>query len=369
MKDALLDFITIYRDYVGNSKIILLFLVSVIVIYYFNHEDNTKRRRINPTVFLLSVWSGIAYAFTLTIKKPFKKALVMILLLITIVGLSGGFIISEEAIKESIYYYNPMKITIISVIVIISFFILYYLISLELFEEISNRLIFMGFSVLLHLFAFYTVKSLRVSVFLYPLSIGSVILHDIMPFSLWALLTRLRISEEKEAFDNKSANVNNDALVNTEDENYEEEWDLKKHKVLNMRNMAIAFAVLLVIFIASVFVLNSKINNLYNVTVALEKATEDKVSLFEFKQKGREEVDATLLVTGEGTSTVTGGCNKDAGKELYDFITSHVTRVNKWYIEANDKDALEGLQYCIANGLSVDEVYYYTGVEKIGTDN
>lgn len=55
-----------------------------------------------------------------------------------------------------------------------------------------------------------------------------------------------------------------------EDEDYLEEWDMKKHKIINARNLAIALGIIAVILLASVFVLNNKINTLYDATVNLQ---------------------------------------------------------------------------------------------------
>lgn len=362
MKNAFAEIAAAYDSYIDSARIIVLFLCACCLIYYFNlTEMNEERRRINPTVFLLSLWSGIAYAFTLCIRKikTWYVAVTVALMGIIAVSITGGFIFTDETIRESIYYYTNYVITIASVLSIISFFVIYYLISTELFAKLSDRGMFMLVVVVLHLFANYTIPLLRYSIFIYPLSIGSIILHDFMPLVMWVILLRQRHEESK---------PKEEVIEETADD-YEEEWDLKKHKIINIRNMAIAFIVLAVCLVISAYVLNSKINNLYNVTVSLEKATEDKVSLYEFKERGGDDVIATLLVTGQGTTTLTGGGSAEYGQDLYDFVSQYTVRVDNWYIYGEDEENTGALYYCLNKGLIVDKIYCLTGLEQLGEDN
>jgi len=62
MKELYQQFLTAYENYRGTGKLLVLFLVSVLVIYLTEKKDENGRRRLNPAVFLLSVWMGIAYA-------------------------------------------------------------------------------------------------------------------------------------------------------------------------------------------------------------------------------------------------------------------------------------------------------------------
>lgn len=349
MRDAILELVTSYKTFFGTSKILLLFVVAILAINYVYSNDDTKRRRINPTVFLLSLWSAVAYAFTLFVKKSKSKGIVVILLAIISAYLAGGFIFTEEMMHYSIYYYTHYVITIASIAAIISFFAIYYLISKELFEDKYERLMFMVFVLILHLFAGYSEAAISVSLFLYPLSVGSLVIHDFMPFILWIYLMYDRNHEE----------INSEEIEN--DENYEEEWDMKKHKILNMRNMAIAFAVLLVVFVASIFILNSKINNLYNATLNLQKATEDKISVFEFKLDSSDEAIAKLMMSGDGTATLIGGNGEE--QKLYDFIKNYTEKIDEWYLyDDADRDSLD---YCVSKGISVKKSFYITGVEEV----
>lgn len=376
MKEAIFEIFATLNTYIGSGRIILLFLCAVSFIFYINtYEKTNERRRISPAVFLLSIWSGIAYAFTEAIKLVIKKEddedkknilnnklfkiVFAIAAIMVAIYITGCFIFMEDYMKESVYYYTNNVITIIAVLSIMAFLILYLLISLELFENAVDRLIFMGIIVILHLFAGYTIDSLKISIFLNPLTVGSVILHDFMPFAL--LMTLMKLRQEKPEI--------NEDNVTIDDENYEEEWDLKKHKIINIRNTAIAIALLALMFVAGMLILNSKINNLYNATVALEKATEDKISYFELKGKGSDNVIASLMITGEGTAIVTGGGSEENGNDLMKFITDHTTRVDRWYIYSNDEKDRGAFDFCYNKGLLVDDLYLITGIEKADDDN
>ena len=351
MKEAIFELVTSYKAFFGTSKILLLFAVALLLICYMNSNDDTKRRRIIPAVFLLSLWSMVAYAFTLMLKKSKWRDLIVVLLAITSAYLTGGFVFTDEFMHYSIYFYTHYVITIAGIAAIISFFTIYYLISRELFEDKYEQLMFMIFAVILHLFAGYSIEFVSVSLLLYPLSVGSLVIHDFMPFILWIYLMYERTHD----------NIDTEE---TEDyENYEEEWDLKKHKFLNMRNMLIAFAVFFIAFIACVFVLNSKINNLYNATLNLQKATEDKISVFEFKENDTDEAYAKLMILGDGSCTLIGGAG--AEQDLYDFVINYTNEIDEWYLYDNDKADITSYNYLTSKGINVKKSYFITGVEEV----
>ena len=54
-----------------------------------------------------------------------------------------------------------------------------------------------------------------------------------------------------------------------------EEEDMKNHKIINSRNIAIALLVVVIMLFGSVFVMNRKINNLYMTTVNLQEQVEE----------------------------------------------------------------------------------------------
>ena len=358
MRDALLRISSFYSELTGTSKILLLFVISAIAVILIDEKDNSdsKRRRITPTVFLLSLWSLISYA-VVRILSGKKKLVFMLGLLFSAVAiaLSGHFVISEKAYTASVYYYTNSTITVLSAICIVIYFVIYYMIARQLFSLRSDRIAFMVLTVWLHLFDFYSEKAAVFSLFLSPVTISAIIIHDVLPLLLWLYL--IYEDKIKQLFTSEDL----------EDENlddYMEEWDMKKHKILNMRNMSIAFAVLLIAFVASVFVLNNKINSLYEATVVLENAANTKMSVYELKG-ATGTVEMTINVSPEGSVTVYGGGREGNGTEAFELIKKYTDTVDKWYLYGKDEDNKGAYDFCIERGLIVNETYLISGIEKI----
>jgi len=391
VKDAFAGIVASYTGLTGTSKIVLLFLVSVIAIILFNAnsiEDNSWRK-INPAVFLLSIWSGIAYAAVRAVrflgytnisdldnskskKKPGKKSLGFVLATIfaaAMIILSGGFVLTKDCLMNStLYGLNPL-IRIMAVLSIIVYLCLYYMISRRLFKAKSDRAMFMLFVLLLHLFSNYSEKALSFSLFIEPISIASVVIHDVLPLILFLILT---FEKELKAFleggdeeENKAAGgvltgQEAGSVVDNEEE-IPEEWDMKKHRILNMRNMAIAFVLLFLVFIASIYVLNNKINSLYDATVLLENAANTKMTVDEHRNANGE-VDVTVMVSPEGSVTVVGGGETASGTEVYEMISKYSDKVDKWYIYGDeDRGAYD---FCKDQGIEVVNAYIVTCAEE-----
>lgn len=361
MRDAFAEAVAWYYRFFGTSKILLLFLISCLAMVLMdeNESDDVKRRRLNPTVFLLSLWSGVSYVcVSLLSEKKRPVSIASVLIFVVISALCGRIVISPEAYQMSVYYYTNTKITIISAISIIVFFIIYFMIARQLFCKKRDIALFMLFVFILHLFGFYSEPLSAFSLFLSPVTVQSIIVHDIMPILLWLYLVYepdiLRFLESGGA---ESGNKEFEELEESE------EWDMKKHKILNMRNLGAAFVLLTVVFTAVVFVLNSKINSLYNATNDLVKAANTKVSVYELKD-GAEGEGLTLWVFPDGNCVVYGG--EKADKEAcLDFIKEHTDSIDKWYLSDDDGDSMDAYEYCTENGIKVNGLYVVTGIEKI----
>ena len=372
MRDALLGIMAAYSDWMGTSKIMLLFVISMIAVILIDENTTTddERRRLNPTVFLLSLWSGISYTLVLLLLKnneskesetKKKTGIVIVggLFAIAAIALSGQFVFYEQAIKLSIYEGSGVATYAGAVICILIYFLIYYCLSRQLFTANVERSLFMIFVVFLHLFGFYSEKAATVSLFLNPFSIGAVVIHAIMPLILLGYI----VKEEKiKAF--LAEPEESEGTVSEEDEEYLEEWDMKKHKILNIRNMAIAFVALFVLFAATVFVLNSKINSLYGATVALEEAANTKMSVYELNGADGN-VLLTMMISPDGTVTAIDGGGREEAESCEDFIRKYTDKIDKWYIyseESKDKGARD---YCDENGIDIVETFVVSGVEKI----
>lgn len=96
----------------------------------------------------------------------------------------------------------------------------------------------------------------------------SICLNVIAPIGAGILAARLKPLRDKE-IDESFKQIKKIDNYEESDEDLEE-WDMKKHPIVNARNLAIALGIVVVIMLASVFVLNSKINSLYDATVNLQ---------------------------------------------------------------------------------------------------
>lgn len=365
MKEAISGLMSSFDTVIGTSKIVPLFLVSLLFIILVNKDNNdSERRRINPTVFLLSIWSGIAYSFVELLhgaekisegSKKVNKSIVTLFYAVAII-MSGGLIFTKEAYQESVYYFTDTRITIISVVAILSYFVMYFLISLRLFEDKTDRIIFMLSVLFLHVFEFYSLELIRTSLFMFPISINSIVIHDIFPFLLFCYLN---YEEEIKRIVAKTSDTFDEGDL----EEFEEGWDLKKHKILNIRNLSIALLILILIFAGSVYVLNSKINSLYDATVLLENAANDKASIHELKD-GNETV-ATIIISSDSDVTVIGGGDSTNGTNLHEMINKYSEgKVSKWYLFGDDDENRGAYDFCKDMGIDIQSTFIINGIEE-----
>ncbi len=402
MREAISEIITSYREYTGASIIVPLTIVSIFVIALFNnfiYEKNDKRRRINPTVFLLSIWSMISYCVTLTLKwfreyenhideepdeefatnkktvlSKWVSRISIYLAIIVLCTMSGRFVFYKSYLENSIYLSGSIIKIIISAVITAVCVLLYFIIAIKLFDEKSDRFTFILTTLLLNVFSVYSEKSVEINLILNPLGVGSTIIHLILPILLIILLYKF---PEAVYLNNKNtvSTAENDLNVINEDkydnddiensEDYEEEWDMKKHKILNMRNMAIAFILLIIAFALVVFILNSKINSLYNATIALEKAAREKAAVYTYVSEENENVSLQIIVAGDGLITVIGGGSYEDGVEFMEYLKQYGTSVDKWYVDSADGSDTGVYEYCRNNGIVINSLYSVDGVKKI----
>lgn len=367
MKEAISGLMSSFDTVIGTSKIVPLFLVSLLFIIFLNKEkEEIKRRRINPAVFLLSIWSGIAHAFVEILRsvsnskddngnKKLNKLAVVLFFAVAVV-MSGGQIFTDTAYEKSIYYFTDTKVTVIAVIVILSYFAMYYLISERLYENKNDRALFMIAVIFIHIFEYYSEPLLKISIFMSPLSIVSIIVHDAMPF---ILLCYLNYEDDIKELINRHSNESSEDNL----DEFEEGWDLKKHKILNIRNLTIVLGLLVLLFAGAVYVLNSKINSLYDATVLLENAANDKASIHELKD-GKTTV-ATLIISSDGDVTVIGGGDSTNGTNLHEMINKYSEgKVSKWYLFGDDDENRGAYDFCKDMGIKINSTFVISGIEE-----
>ncbi len=116
MKELYLQLTTVYEHYRGTGKLLILFLVAVLVIYLAEKRDQNGRQQVYPAFFLLSIWTGIAYAassiadfFFLNEKNTEKTekrkisvpGVLALLFCIVVLSLNGTRIISNSYFEKA----------------------------------------------------------------------------------------------------------------------------------------------------------------------------------------------------------------------------------------------------------------------------
>ena len=115
----------------------------------------------------------------------------------------------------------------------------------------------------LNLWGYQSEALLPVTMISGKITLPAVIVHGVMPLVLWAAVGRY-IEYMKRVPVTDTGDME-------ELDYYEwEEEEMKNHKIINSRNLAIALLVVVIMLAGSVFIMNRKINNLYETTVNLQ---------------------------------------------------------------------------------------------------
>lgn len=268
MKELFETIINTYNNYRGTGKVLALFLVSVLIIYMVNvcrQKDGEATSVINPLLFILCPLAGIGYAFTLAcgeymerVRKHndvdhviFKRVLIALLIIMTLT-LSGRFVFMAISIDRALpFMLIPVYIAI------------YVLLAGRLFENRGLKWFMVLCICVLNLWGYQSEALIPVTMLSGRITLPSVIVNGILPLVLWVAVGKY--SEYM-----KQASLT-DAGNMEELDYYEwEEEDMKNHKIINSRNLAIALLVVVIMLAGSVFIMNRKINNLYETTVNLQ---------------------------------------------------------------------------------------------------
>lgn len=248
-----------------------------------------------------------------------------------------------------------MIYTVAPVLLLPMYFGLEWSLAKKLFQKEEKgeekSLIMMLFFSFLHLFAYQSQAFIGITLLFSFFSGAVFFVHGVLPCLLWFCLEpgKKRQPEENAA----------QAETNTE----EEEWDMK-HKIINTRNLAIAFIALAVICAGMGFVLNRKINNLYEAAVNLQNELNESLKVYEFVPEEDGAPRAYLVRRNRGGFIVLGGGSEKEGELLYDFLTEHgCDAVTAWYLNGEDPEEAGAYEICAERGLPVDTVYN-TGIEE-----
>lgn len=279
-------------------------------------------------------------------------------------------------IKEAIYVYETGKIASFSPMMIIwgymarilhihpltiifsfapvimlpIYYRIYTLLGRSIFEDDRKKsLLFVFFISVMQIFGYQSGYADRITLLFGYFSTQCVIVHGVLPFVLYVLVKN-KLCFVKESLQNidqtNSGSLMNETDYKANDDSYDdwEEEDMKKHPIVNSRNIGIALVLCMLMVLTAIFILNRKINSLHDATQNLQIAMEEKCSLYEFVPEAGGEVEGYVMKLTDGRLVVIDGGSKDNGALLYDFIAQYGNVIDTWYL--NDKEESSAYEYC-----------------------
>lgn len=242
---------------------------------------------------------------------------------------------------------------LLPIVIIPLLYSVYRLLAGEFFTDRVYEYLFGIVIVILHFTGYYSDAAIPVTLLLCWYSGYVYVAEGICPFVLFLLLRRATNKPCKA----DSSKQNGENTNDTDSEEYMEEWDMKKHPIVNARNLAIGLGVLAVILAVLVFMLNRKINSLYDATANMQVQLNSQCSIHEFITESGN-CEGYLLKDSAGNLTMIGGGDAKDGEELYDFLEGYGTSLDAWYLYGNDESDNGAYKYCTENrGIEVGEVY------------
>ena len=160
--------------------------------------------------------------------------------------------------------------TVTPFVVIPGCYFIYALLARKLFARPENRWFMLLCICLLNLWGYQSEYMAPYTLLVSWYTGTALIVHGLLPFAAYKLADRLRI-KDKEPLDDAGAG-SGEAV---DDYYKEEEEDMKNHKIINARNLAVALLVVVIMLIGSVYIMNRKINSLYETTVNLQQQVEE----------------------------------------------------------------------------------------------
>ncbi len=259
-----------------------------------------------------------------------------------------------------IFGMHPLKM--VYTVLPLIFVPLYYLCYLQLIMTVCerSRARFTAFVALLfiNLWGYRSQLMIPVALLLSWFSFPVFVIHGLIPAVATLLIRKIKDRPEK----TEEAEIREE--VETED--YLEEWDMKKHRIINARNLAIALGVLAALLAITVVILNRKINTLYDATVNLQEDMNRRCSIHEFiPQSGETE---GYLIRGEnGELTFVGGGSSENADELATFLLAYGSGIDKWYVYGSGEEDAGAMRTLTSDKVvSADKVYVINREELKG---
>lgn len=154
--------------------------------------------------------------------------------------------------------------------------------------------------------------------------------------------------------------------IPAETDEEDEEWDMNRHKIINARNLAIAIGALAVMLLIVVFVLNNKINRLYETTVSLQEDLNRRGSVFVFSPDG-DGVEGYLIKGSDGNLSFIGGGGVENSEALIGFLEGYGTEIANWYVYGKDDSESGAVEKLISDGrIKVGKIYLINREELEG---
>lgn len=242
------------------------------------------------------------------------------------------------------YVLNVHPLALVYVILPAPFILLYYLCYFATIQTVcktrAGALTAGIFVTMLNVWGFQSEKLIPANLLLSWFSFPVYIVHGVLNVAAVILIS---FPERREKI--------------TANDEYSEEWDMKKHRIINARNLAIGLGVLALILASTVFVLNSKINRLYAATVNLQDDMNSRCSIYEYKPDGGTTA-GYLIKESDGTlSFIGGGAAENAGS-LREFFDKYGSSVSGWYVYSEEEADSGAMRELLSQQLvSVENVY------------
>lgn len=251
--------------------------------------------------------------------------------------------------------------SILPIVMIPFYYLAYYLLLTKLTDGTVQNVI-TGIIVIeiLNIWGYQSDLLIPVTMLMSYATMTSFIVHAFLPLVLFEILNiREKIvihkfeTEEEITEGQESGTV----VEDIDDEDYQEEWDMKKHKIINARNLAIALGVLALALVAFVFILNNKINTLHAATANLQRDLSERTRIYEFVSDSGK-VEGYLIKGSDGELTMIGGGNVDNAEELNVFLGEYGTNITNWYLYEADEENMGAYAKCtLEKGITVENVY------------
>ena len=154
-------------------------------------------------------------------------------------------------------------------IMIPGYYFIYAMLARKLFVRPSHRWFMLLCICLLNLWGYQSEYMVPYTLLCSWYTGTAFIVHGVLPFAVYKLADKCRIKEPE------SVSAREGDYEEVDDYYKEEEEDMKNHKIINARNLAAALLVVVIMLIGSVYIMNRKINSLYETTVNLQQEIEE----------------------------------------------------------------------------------------------